>query len=334
MDLPELRSINDFGDLAEIGQGTYGVVFRAKDLKTKEIVALKKVKMGEKEKEGFPITTLREYRILKKIKHRNIINLHEIVCGDEVDEFYLVFDFCPHDLSRLLATMTTKHSPFTVSEIKSLMIQLLNAVAYAHENHVIHRDIKLSNLLFNDQGELKLCDFGLSREIDNSTEAMTPIVQSLWYRAPEVLLGETHYTEKIDMWSVGCIMGELIQNQPLFQGLSELDQLSKIFKVLGTPSVKLWPKYPDLPGVKMFQLPQYEYNELQKLFPFLSSDGLDILNRMLTYDFEKRISAKDALLHPYWSQSPLPKDVQMIRTFPSSFRPINKKSHFHFSNQK
>nr|XP_043625588.1 cyclin-dependent kinase G-2-like isoform X2 [Erigeron canadensis] len=241
------RSVDEFERLNKIDEGTYGVVYRAKDKKTGEVVALKKVKM-EKEREGFPLTALREINILLSFHHSSIVDVKEVVVGSNLDSIFMVMEYMEHDLKALMETM--KH-PFSQSEVKCLMLQLFEGTKYLHDNWVLHRDLKTSNLLLNNRGELKICDFGLARQYGSPLKPYTHLVVTLWYRAPELLLGTKLYSTAIDMWSLGCIMAELLSKQPLFNGKTEVDQLDKIFKTLGTPNEAIWPGYSKLPGVKV-----------------------------------------------------------------------------------
>ncbi|XP_076898028.1 cyclin-dependent kinase G-2-like isoform X2 [Bidens hawaiensis] len=241
------RSVDEFERLNKIDEGTYGVVYRAKDKKTGEIVALKKVKM-EKEREGFPLTSLREINILLSFHHPSIVDVKEVVVGSNLDSMFMVMEYMEHDLKALMETMK---QPFSQSEVKCLMLQLFEGTKYLHDNWVLHRDLKTSNLLLNNRGELKICDFGLSRQYGSPLKPYTHLVVTLWYRAPELLLGTKLYSTAIDMWSLGCIMAELLSKQPLFNGKTEFDQLDKIFKTLGTPNETIWPGYSKLPGVKV-----------------------------------------------------------------------------------
>ncbi|XP_039068968.1 cyclin-dependent kinase G-2-like isoform X2 [Hibiscus syriacus] len=241
------RCVDEFERLNKIDEGTYGVVFRAKDKKTGEIVALKKVKM-EKEREGFPLTSLREINILLSSHHPSIVDVKEVVVGSSLDSIFMVMEYMEHDLKALMETMK---QPFSQSEVKCLMLQLLEGVKYLHDNWVLHRDLKTSNLLLNNQGDLKICDFGLARQYGSPLKPYTHLVVTLWYRAPELLLGARQYFTAIDMWSLGCIMAELLSKEPLFNGKTEFDQLYKIFRTLGTPNETIWPGFSKLPGVKV-----------------------------------------------------------------------------------
>ncbi|RDX94681.1 Cyclin-dependent kinase G-2, partial [Mucuna pruriens] len=334
------RSVDEFERLNKIDEGTYGVVYRAKDKKTGEIVALKKVKM-EKEKEGFPLTSLREINILLSFHHPFVVDVKEVVVGSSLDSIFMVMEYMEHDLKGLMESMK---QPFSQSEVKCLMLQLLEGAKYLHDNWVLHRDLKTSNLLLNNRGELKICDFGLARQYGSPLKPYTHLVVTLWYRAPELLLGTKQYSTAIDMWSLGCIMAELLSKQPLFNGKTEFDQLDKIFRILGTPNETIWPGFTELPRVKVNfvknQLPTlggsglaiwpflnvpFRCNLLRKKFPatsftgspVLSDSGFDLLNKLLTYDPEKRITAEEALNHEWFREVPLPKSKEFMPTFPA-----------------
>ncbi|KAI8526889.1 hypothetical protein RHMOL_Rhmol12G0034000 [Rhododendron molle] len=318
--LEECRSVNVFERLNKIDEGTYGVVYRAKDRDTGAIVALKKVKM-EKEREGFPLTALREINILLSFHHPSIVDVKEVVVGSNLDSIFMVMEYMDHDLKGLMETMKR---PYSQSEVKCLMLQLLEGVRYLHDNWVLHRDLKTSNLLLNNSGELKICDFGLARQYGSPLKPYTHLVVTLWYRAPELLLGAKQYSTAIDMWSLGCIMAELLSKEPLFNGKTEFDQLDKIFRTLGTPNETIWPGFSKLPGVKV-NFVKHQYNLLRKKFPatsftgspVLSDAGFDLLNKLLTYDPEKRITAEDALKHEWFREVPLPKSKEFMPTFPA-----------------
>lgn len=317
------RSVDEFQCLNRIEEGTYGVVYRAKDKKTGEVVALKRLKM-EKEREGFPITSLREVCTLLKAHHPNIVTVQEIVVGSNMDKIYIVMDYVEHDLKSLMETMK---QPFLVGEVKTLMIQLLRGVHHLHDNWILHRDLKTSNLLLSHRGILKIGDFGLAREYGSPLKPYTPIVVTLWYRSPELLLGCKEYSTYIDMWSVGCIFAEFLTMKPLFPGKSEIMQLNLIFKELGTPSEKIWPGYDELPMVKKVTFVNYPYNQLRKRFgTSITEKGFKLLNRFLTYCPSKRISATGALKHDWFMETPQPVDPAMFPTWPAkSEQPRVKK---------
>lgn len=224
------RSVEEFKHLNHIAEGTYGVVYRAMDKRTEEIVALKRLKM-EKEREGFPITSLREINTLLKGQHPNIVTVREMVVGCNMDKIFIVMDYVEHDFKTLMETMKAKNQSFLPGEVKCLTQQLLRAVAHLHDNWILHRDLKTSNLLLSHKGILKVGDFGLAREYGSPLKPYTSVVVTLWYRAPELLLCCKEYSTPIDMWSVGCIFAEFLSMSALFPGMSETDQLNKIFKV-------------------------------------------------------------------------------------------------------
>lgn len=224
--LQSCRSVHDFEMIKKINEGTYGVVYKAKDKKTGEIVALKKVKMNI-ERDGFPMSSLREINILLSFNHPFIVDVKEVVV-DNYDGTFMVMEYMEHDLKGL---MELKKQPFSMGEVKYMMLQLLEGVKYLHDNWILHRDLKTSNILLNNKGELKICDFGLSRQYGSPLKPYTPVVVTLWYRAPELLLGAKKYSTAIDMWSVGCIMAELVAKEPLFRGKTEIEQLHKVIIV-------------------------------------------------------------------------------------------------------
>ncbi|KAK0550031.1 hypothetical protein OC845_002835 [Tilletia horrida] len=307
------RSVYCYERLNHIEEGSYGVVFRAKDKETGEIVALKKLKM-DKEKNGFPITSLREIRTLMEARHPNVVEVKEIVVGDNMLQVYIVMEFVEHDLKTLLSTMRT---PFLQSEIKTLLRQLLSAVSLLHSNWIVHRDLKTSNLLMNNRGMVKLADFGLARMFGDPLGDMTSLVVTLWYRAPELLLGSKDYDTAIDMWSVGCIFGELMLKEPLFTGKNEADQIVKIFRLLGQPNEESWPGYSKLPEAKSASAVAQPYSALRSRFKHCTDACLDLLSKLLTYDPSRRITADEALDHPYFKESPAPAHPDSFGSFPS-----------------
>ena len=245
----ECRSVDRYEKLNRISEGTYGVVYRGKDKETGTICALKRLKL-EKEKSGFPLTSVREINVLLALEHPNIVNVSEVVMGrrhedPRDDQIFLVMEYADHDLSTVMRDRMKK--PFSMAEIKCLMLQLLAGVAYLHENWVMHRDLKTTNILYTNKGQLKICDFGLARQFSSFSKEYTQMVVTLWYRAPELLLGTKTYSTAVDMWSVGCIMGELLLKKPILTGRTEVQQLQQIFDVIGYPNGDDLLKYKSYP---------------------------------------------------------------------------------------
>ena len=177
----------------------------------------------------------------------------------------------------------------------------MSGIAFCHSRRILHRDLKPQNLLIDKEGMLKLADFGLARAIGIPVRTYTHEIVTLWYRAPEVLLGAKHYSTAVDMWSVGCIFAEMASHTPLFPGDSEIDELFKIFRILGTPTETTWPGVCQLPDYKP-SFPQWPAVPLNKAVPYLDNDGIDLLSKMLIFDPGKRLSAKRALEHPYFDE--------------------------------
>ena len=285
--------------LEKVGSGTYGVVYKAIDVDTDEIVALKKMIL-EVENEGVPSTVIREISLLREIQFENIVGLKDVVIEDK--KLYLVFEFLEQDLKRFLESFPNDQYPDPML-VKNFMYQILRGTAACHSRRILHRDLKPQNLLIDNDANLKIADFGLARAFAVPIRPYTHEVVTLWYRAPELLLGAIEYSTPIDIWSIGCIFVEMITKQPLFAGDAEIDQLYRIFRVLGTPDETTWPGVTSLKDYKP-TFPNWAPNPIEKVVGNLNLDnaGLDLLNRMLRYDPCERISAKAALTHPYFKE--------------------------------
>lgn len=282
--------------LEKIGEGTYGVVYKALDRQTGETVALKKIRL-ESEEEGVPSTAIREISILKELQHQNIVNLMDVV--SHAKKLYLVFEFLDQDLKHL---MDGCRQPISGRPLRSYLYQMLDAIFFCHTHRVVHRDLKPQNLLVSQDGKtIKLADFGLARAFQVPLHTYTHEVITLWYRAPEILLGDKHYSPSVDIWSLGCIFVEMATKRPLFPGDSEIDELYKIFQLLGTPNETLWPGVTALPDYSP-DFPTWRAQPLGQHMAVLDSDGLDLLSKMVLYEPGRRITAKDALLHPYFNE--------------------------------
>ena len=315
-----------------IDEGTYGKVWLAEDRVTGEKVALKQIKFDAvPESEGFPITALREANVLLALAHPNVVRVREMVVGGSVDKVYMVMDYMPHSLRSFLERLP-RGTFFTQAEVKCLVLQLLRGVAFMHERWFLHRDLKTDNLLIDNEGRLCVCDFGLARRFGDPLRAYTPGVVTLWYRAPEVLLGERVYGPAVDMWGVGCIFAEILTKAPLFQSRSEAEAVAQVFKLLGTPSEQDWPGWRALPHVRALRAAERQYPPagLRRALrlggaaagfaagAFVSDAGLELLQGLLTCDPARRTTAAEALAHRFWQEAPAPCDPRLMPAFPSA----------------
>eukprot|EP00996_Jenningsia_fusiforme_P000521 NODE_1461_length_1522_cov_354.034623_g1319_i0.p2 GENE.NODE_1461_length_1522_cov_354.034623_g1319_i0~~NODE_1461_length_1522_cov_354.034623_g1319_i0.p2 ORF type:complete len:308 (-),score=58.75 NODE_1461_length_1522_cov_354.034623_g1319_i0:463-1386(-) len=285
----------DQGDRYEkfeiLGEGTYGVVYKARDRISGEIVALKKIRLDGMD-EGIPATALREISVLKALQHPNIVDLKDVV--SHADRLYLIFEFLDHDLKHF---MKARRAGLPAHLLRSFLKQLLEGLHFCHTHRILHRDLKPQNLLIKN-GVLKLADFGLARAVHLPLHTYTHEVVTLWYRPPEILLGTKRYSPGVDMWGVACIFAEMATNRPLFAGDSEIDTLYKIFQLLGTPDDRAWPGVTALIDFNS-AFPVWRRQPLAKAVPTMDSESLDLLEQMLAYDPAKRMSAADALAHPF-----------------------------------
>jgi len=290
-----LSPLEQYEKLQKIGEGTYGVVYKARDKNNGKLLALKKIRL-EHEDEGVPSTAIREISILRELTHVNIVSLFDVVNVD--NKLYLVFEFLDQDLKKYMDSVNSIEPDL----VKSYTQQLLQGLLYCHRKRILHRDLKPQNLLIDKKGSLKLADFGLARAFCVPVRPYTHEVITLWYRAPEILLGSSAYSTPVDIWSTGCIFAEMITKRPLFPGDSEIDQLFRIFRVLGTPTEDIWQGCTTLPDFKP-NFPQWKKQDLATTLSNADPLALDLLNKMLVYEPSKRISAKEALKHAYFSST-------------------------------
>ena len=286
-------ALSKYVKIDKVGEGTYGVVYKCQNKYTKAYVALKKIRL-ENEDEGIPSTAIREISILKQMHHQNIIKLIEIINGEK--KLYLVFEFMEHDLKKYL---DLNGGPLPPKLVKSYLYQIAAAIRYCHAKRILHRDLKPQNLLIDNMGIIKLADFGLARAFGVPIKTLTHEVLTLWYRAPEILLGQKEYSTPVDIWSLGLIFFEMAHRKPLFAGDSEIDQIFKIFQMYGTPTEKEWAGITKLPYYKL-SFPQFKGRGIRKFNTNIDEKGVDLLEKMLQLDPAKRISAKKVLVHSYF----------------------------------
>ncbi|PPJ60042.1 hypothetical protein CBER1_02657 [Cercospora berteroae] len=310
--------------LEKVGEGTYGVVYKARDLSTPDqrIVALKKIRL-EAEDEGVPSTAIREISLLKEMNDPNVMRLLNIVHADG-HKLYLVFEFMDLDLKKYMEALPVSqggrgkplaegvlseqgHLGLGPDMVKKFTYQLLSGIRYCHSHRVLHRDLKPQNLLIDKEGNLKIGDFGLARAFGVPLRTYTHEVVTLWYRSPEILLGGRQYSTGVDMWSVGCIFAEMATRKPLFPGDSEIDEIFKIFRLLGTPTEQEWPGVTSFPDFKS-SFPKWERKPDDELInadgvKVLGHEGLELLDALLVFDPAGRMSAKQAVHHPYFQET-------------------------------
>ena len=292
--------------LDKIGEGTYGQVYKALDKETNQYLALKEIEFKNQE-EGITSTTIREIALLKQLAtHPNIVKLYDVVMAQST--LTMVFEFCDQDLkqyidSRAKQQKNPNNKGLPLDTCRKFCYDLLKGIAFCHENFVLHRDLKPQNLLINNKdGTLKIADFGLARQFGIHVRCMTPEVVTLWYRGPDILMGNKHYTGSVDIWSVGCIFAEMITGRPLFAGTSNEDQLKIIFKLLGTPSSDKWPELKTYSNYQPKTYEKHKKMKLNKCFPQLSKDkdALELIALFLEYRPEIRINAKQAMKHKFF----------------------------------
>ncbi|XP_012508436.1 PREDICTED: cyclin-dependent kinase 2 isoform X1 [Propithecus coquereli] len=312
--------MENFQKVEKIGEGTYGVVYKARNKLTGEVVALKKIRL-DTETEGVPSTAIREISLLKELNHPNIVKLLDVIHTE--NKLYLVFEFLHQDLKKFMDASALTGIPLPL--IKSYLFQLLQGLAFCHSHRVLHRDLKPQNLLINAEGAIKLADFGLARAFGVPVRTYTHEVVTLWYRAPEILLGCKYYSTAVDIWSLGCIFAEMhlvctqhharccgehrrngrhslcplcsylevaasqgggmtavstphpVTRRALFPGDSEIDQLFRIFRTLGTPDEVVWPGVTSMPDYKP-SFPKWARQDFSKVVPPLDEDGRSLLS--------------------------------------------------------
>ena len=305
-------------------------MYKAEDRVTGEIVALKRIRLDTTEDEGIPGTAIREIALLKELQHPNIVRMFDVEHTEK--KMTLVFEYLDQDLKKHLDQV---QGGLDSAKTASFLCQLCRGIEACHSAKVLHRDLKPQNLLINREGELKLADFGLARAFGIPVRSFTHEVVTLWYRAPDVLMGNKRYSTQVDIWALGCIFAEMHNGRPLFPGANDADQLDHIFRHMGTPDPATYPQVTALPDYKPASYKAYpQQASLAHLVPGLSAEGVDLLQRFLQVDPERRISATEALAvresrarlcarRRLWPPTPL------LLTPPVSFPPPPQTPHTH-----
>jgi CTD kinase subunit alpha len=292
------------GNESVIGAGTYGKVFKGIHVYTQRKVALKKIRM-EGEKDGFPVTAVREIKLLQHLRNHNVVSLLEVMV--EKNECFMVFEYLSHDLTGLI-----NHPTFslTLSHKKDLAKQMFEGLNYLHHRGVLHRDIKAANILISNRGLLKFADFGLARFFSKSRQLdYTNRVITIWYRPPELLLGETRYGPAVDVWSAACVCMEMFTKKAVFPGEGgELSQVDKIYNALGTPTKTEWPDLVEMPWFHLMRPTERRKRVFEDVYrDVLTTGAMDLISSIFRYDPSQRPSAEDVLKHPYFvSEEPSP----------------------------
>ncbi|RBR05428.1 hypothetical protein FVER53590_07848 [Fusarium verticillioides] len=333
--------ISDYELLGKLGEGTFGEVHRARQRKTGIHVALKKIIMHH-EKDGFPITALREIKLLKLLSHKNILRLEDMAIEHPTRQtdkrkkpiVYMATPYMDHDLSGLLDNPSVH---FKEAQIKCYMLQLLEGLRYLHDSRILHRDMKAANLLINNQGILQIADFGLARHYEGDVPKAgqaygvgkrdyTGLVVTRWYRPPELLLQLRQYTPAIDVWGVGCVLGEMLFGKPILAGESDAHQLDMIWDLMGSPNEDNMPGWKQLPGADHLS-PRPRTGNLQNRFREYGSGAVSLLKELLKLDWRTRINAVDALQHPWFKMAPLPLEPHEIPVYEESHELDRRKFH-------
>ncbi|XP_066165981.1 probable serine/threonine-protein kinase At1g54610 isoform X1 [Oryza sativa Japonica Group] len=317
------RKSDSFHKLHKIGEGTYSSVYKAHDLENGKVVALKKVRFANMDPESVRFMA-REIHVLRRLDHPHVVKLEGLVTSHMSSSLYLVFEYMEHDLAGLAATPGIK---FTEPQVKCYMQQLLSGLDHCHSHGVLHRDIKGANLLLDNNGTLKIADFGLATFFNpNQKQHLTSRVVTLWYRPPELLLGATNYGAAVDLWSAGCILAELLSGRPIMPGRTEVEQLHKIFKLCGSPSEEFWASL-KLSRATVFK-PQHLYHRcVNNVYKGFSSSALELLDQLLAVDPASRGTAASALeseiiyfysYHQFFTTKPHACDPSSLPKYPPS----------------
>lgn len=305
-----MTQVKGYGPLTLIDGGGFSSVYKAQELSSKCVYAIKILTPNSRVKDS-NLSLYREIQALSVADHINIVGLHEIVQTNQ--NVSIVMEYIPHNLSNVLSRRLLPESL-----VKGFMLQLFRGLAHLHELGIIHRDIKPHNLLITKQGILKICDLGLCRLLPDKyqqTGANTnPDECHLWtiqvgthfYRAPELLYGDRTYGENIDIWAAGCVMAEMLDGRPLFPGVGDVELLSLITNLLGSPTENNWPGVTRLSDFGKISFKEKKPMEFQKVFPYWNPHAIDLLSKIITYDPKSRIKARESLHHMWFQVEPYP----------------------------
>ncbi|KAG7694942.1 hypothetical protein KL930_001265 [Ogataea haglerorum] len=319
-------NVSDYYEIKDIvGEGAYGIVCSAIYKPSQQKVAIKKIQPFDRTM--FCLRTLRELKLLKHFNHENIIGILDIQIPYDFDSFnevYLIQELMETDLHRVIRTQTLSDN-----HCQYFIYQTLRALKALHSANVLHRDLKPSNLLLNSNCDLKICDFGLARSVASQEDNfgfMTEYVATRWYRAPEIMLTFQEYTTAIDVWSVGCILAEMLSGRPLFPGTDYHNQLWLIIDVLGTPLMEDYNSIKSKRAKEYIRtLPFRKKKNFRDLFPDANPDAIDLLEKLLTFNPKKRITVEEALNHPYVSFYHEPNDEPVAEKIPDDFFDFDRR---------
>ncbi|CUM62814.1 uncharacterized protein PRCAT00000372001 [Priceomyces carsonii] len=304
-----IRAQNKYSKERKVGEGTYAVVYLGKQLTSGRRVAIKEIKTGLF-KDGLDMSAIREVKYLQELKHQNVIELVDVYSANS--NLNLILEFLPYDLEMLIKDTSVV---FNASDIKSWLLMTLRGIHHCHRCFILHRDLKPNNLLLSPDGHLKIADFGLARSLGNMNEDLSSNVVTRWYRAPELLFGAKHYTEAIDIWSIGIIFAELMLRTPYLPGKDDIDQLDVTFRALGTPTEQMWPNVSNLPLYNALRVyPPPSRQELRNRFSAATETALDLMIGMTLLDPSKRLNLTNCLLHEYFLELPRPSEPEQLPT--------------------
>ncbi|XP_023940409.1 cyclin-dependent kinase 20 [Bicyclus anynana] len=300
-----MSDINNYSVLGRIGEGAHGLVFKARHLPTGREVALKKILIKNLE-DGIPVNVMREIKALQLLRCKYVIKLYDMFPRGM--SLVLVLEYM---CSGLWEMLHHNQQEMTLPRVKTYVQMLLKGTRYLHAHYVMHRDLKPANLLINHEGILKIADLGLARLYwPDGGRPYSHQVATRWYRAPELLYGARYYSEKVDIWAVGCIIAEMITKQPLFAGESDIEQLAIVLQRLGTPTEETWPRHSELPDYHKITFPESSPMPWPDLLPGVDADAIDLIKSIIIYDEQKRISAKEAIRHAWFQTRPLPATLE------------------------